>query len=160
MKLVKAAILRDLSEGRVPTRMKIEGSLPINLAKGESLIFAFQNAEYFKTHTRYHYVGGSSGTSFRLVKGVYLRSSSYKGERIRTDELQSGGTGYLIVTTKNLVFYGAEIVKAPLKKIIGVKPYTDGIEVFREGQNAKPMHFKIDDPFFAANLISLSNSLS
>jgi hypothetical protein len=103
---------------------------------------------------------GSTGTSVRLMKGVYLRSSGYKGERIRTDELQSVGTGYLVVTNKNLFFYGPEIVKAPLKKIAGVQPYTDGIGIFKDGQNAKPIYFMLDDPFYAANLISLANSLN
>ena len=49
------------------------------------------------------------------MKGVYLRSSAYTGERIQTSEMQSAGPGYLIVTTKNLFFYGSEIVKIPLK---------------------------------------------
>ena len=93
------------------------------------------------------------------MRGVYLRSSGYRGERVQTNELQSIGKGYLIVTTKHVFFYGSEIVRVPLKKIVGVQPYTDGIGIFREGQNAKPMFFNIDDPFFAANLITLANSV-
>jgi len=98
--------------------------------------------------------------SVRVMKGVYLRSSGYRGERIQTSELQSAGDGLLVVTNRNLFFYGSEIAKTPLKKIVGVQPYTDGIGVFRDGQNAKPQFFKLDDPFFAANMISLANSLN
>jgi hypothetical protein len=161
IKLVKAQILRDLSEGVIPKRISISGSGSlISLQKGESIIFAFQNAEYYKMQTRSQYVGSSIGMSARIVKGLYLKSSAFQGERIQTSELQSGGTGNLVVTNKNLFFYGSEIVKTPLKKIAGVQPYSDGIGVFRDGQNAKPQYFKLDDPFYAANLISLANSLN
>jgi hypothetical protein len=90
-----------------------------------------------------------------MMKGVYLRSSEYRGERINTSELRSVGTGLLVVTNKNLFFYGPEVVKTPLKKIVGVQPYADGICVSTDGRNAKPL----DDPFFAVNLISLASSL-
>lgn len=160
LKLVKALTLRDLSEGQIPKRFKIEGPLPINLTRDESIIFVFQNAEYQKMNTRYHYAGRSSGTSVRLMKGVYLKSSGYKGERLKTDELQSVGKGHLIVTNKNVFFYGPEIVKMPLKKIAGVQPFTDGIAVFKDRENAKPAYFMLDDPLYAVNLISLASSLT
>ena len=134
--------------------------LTISFGKDESIIWIFLKCEYYKLHTRTRYVGSSYGTSVRVMKGVYLRSSNYEGERFQTSEMQSAGPVWLIVTTKNLFVYGPEIVKVPLKKIVGVQPYTDGIGVFREGQNAKPMHFKLDDPFYAANLISFANSLT
>jgi hypothetical protein len=161
-KLVKGLILRDLSEGKIPKgRVNLSGdTLPISLGKGEAIIWVFLKSEYHKLHTRSQYVGGSTGMSVRLMKGVYLRSSDYQGERIQTSELQSAGPGYLIVTTKNVFFYGSEIVKISLKKIVGVQPLTDGIGIHKEGQNAKPMYFKLDDPFYAANLISLANSLT
>jgi hypothetical protein len=159
LKLVKGQILRDLSEGKVPQRVNISGGLPINLSKNESIIFVFQGAEFQRLRTRTQYVGASNGMSVRIMKGVYLRSSDYRGERIQNSELQSVGTGLLAITNKNLFFYGPEIVKTPLRKIVGVQPYSDGIGVFTEGQNAKPQIFKLADPFFAANLISLANSL-
>ena len=159
-KLIKGQILRDLSEGKVPNRISMSGSLPISRAKNESIIFIFQNAEYHKIHTRSQFVGGSSGMSVRVVKGVYLRSSAFKGERIQTSELQSAGTGLLVMTSKNLFFYGSEIIKVPLRKIAGVQPYTDAVGIFKDGQNSKPIFFKLDDPFYAANLISLANSLT
>jgi hypothetical protein len=159
LKLVKGQILTDLSEGKVPQRVNISGGLPISLSKNESIIFVFQDAEFQRLRTRTQYVGSSNGMSVRIMKGVYLRSSDYRGERIQSSEVQSVGTGLLAVTNKNLFFYGPEIVKTPLKKIVGVQPYSDGIGVFTEGQNAKPQIFKLADPFFAANLISLANSL-
>ena len=116
-KLVKALILRDLSEGKIPNRTDLSvGTIPISLEKGETMIWAFMPTEYHKLHTRSQYVGGSTGMSVRLMKGMYLRSSAYKGERIQTSEMQSAGQGILVVTNKNLFFYGSsEIVKVPLK---------------------------------------------
>jgi hypothetical protein len=160
MKLVKGLIIRDLSEGKVPQRLNISGALPLILSKDESIIFAFQDAEFQRVHTRTKYVGSSNGMSVRMMKGVYLRSSEYQGERFRTSENHSVGTGLLAVSNKNLFFYGPEVVKTPLKKIVSVQPYADGIGVFTSaGQNAKPQIFLLADPFFAANLILLASSL-
>jgi len=158
LKLVKGQILRDLSEGKVPQRLNISGSLPIILSKNESIIFGFQNTEFQIAHP-----DSVCWVIKRDVSSdnerVYLRSGEYRGERINTSELQSVGTGLLVVTNKNLFFYGPEIVKTPLKKIVGVQPYADGICVSTEGRSAKPQYFMLDDPFFAVNLISLASSL-
>ena len=117
-KIVKGLILRDLSENQIRNRTDLSaGTIPISLGKGETIIFAFTDAEYHKVHTRTQYVGGSIGMSVRLMKGVYLRASGHKGEPIQTSDLQSAGQGI-------------------------------------------PMYFMLDDPVFAANLISMANSLN
>lgn len=42
VKLVKAAILRDLTAGILPNRFQIEGNLPINLQRGEKVVWGLQ----------------------------------------------------------------------------------------------------------------------
>jgi len=159
LKLTKAAILRDLSEGRVPNRIQIDGLLqPFNLGNNESLLF--KNARYYEPKTRTRYVGGSSGVSIRVVKGVSFRVGNYRGERIQNTEMTDAGSGLLAITNINLYFAGgAASLRVKLKKIASVDLYTDGIRIWRDVQNAKPQVFLVDDPQFAAALISFASKL-
>jgi hypothetical protein len=65
------------------------------------------------------------------------------------------GIGNLYVTNKHLIFNGStKGVKIPYTKIIGVTPYSDGIELNREG-NAKRIVFQGLDSWFVVNLLSV-----
>jgi hypothetical protein len=49
--------------------------------------------------------------------------------------------------------------KLPARKIVAIEPYSDGLSISRDGINAKPAIFTLDDPWFAANAISRLNQL-
>lgn len=157
---VKAHILRDIDDGRVPNRVVVEGSSAPNLERNESVVWAFNPAKYLVTRSRTHYVGGSHGVSVRLMKGVYYRVGASKSQPVRTSYLSEEGTGCLFITNRNVIFVGpGRGVKLPFRKILSVQLYSDGIEVLRDGANAKPAVFTIDDPPFAANLIARLNQM-
>lgn len=46
-------------------------------------------------------------------------------------------------------------IKIPYKKIIGATPYSDGIEIHRDGANAKRLTMQGFDPWFVMNLLSM-----
>ena len=48
-----------------------------------------------------------------------------------------------------------ECIKIPYKKIIGVNPYSDGIEIHRDGATAKRLTMQGFDPWFLMNLLSM-----
>jgi hypothetical protein len=154
-RFVKAHILRDIDDGRVPNRISIEGGLTPNLERGESVVWAFNTSKYFTTRSRTQYESVSHGVSVRLMKGVYYRAGASKGHAVRTNYMSEEGSGCLLITNRNVLFVGpGKGVKLPFRKILSVQLYSDGIEVLRDGTNAKPAVFKIDDPPFAANLIA------
>jgi len=155
-----AAILKDLEEGKVPERIKIDGHLPLNLARDEVPLWVFQNATFFTTRTKTTYHGGSSGVSVRVARGVYIRSSAFKGEPVRTEYLSEEGTGLLAVTNRAVYFYSpSKAFKILPKKIIAVEAFSDGISIMPDGANPKPRILKVDDPWFAANVITRLNNL-
>lgn len=45
--------------------------------------------------------------------------------------------------------------KIPYKKIVGITPYSDGIEIHRDGANVKRMTMQGFDPWFVMNLMSM-----
>jgi hypothetical protein len=76
-------------------------------------------------------VGGSSGMSVRIVKGFWLRKGQIKSH----DELTKIDEGYLTITYENLTFAGnANTISIPLRKIVRMQPYSDGIGIYKEGR--------------------------
>jgi hypothetical protein len=95
------------------------------------------------------------------MKGLSFRVGAFRGESIKAAELKIEGLGNLIVTTRN-VFFSAPLKaqKIPAKRIASIEPYSDGIAILRDNANALPMIFKVDDPWFAANVIVNLNQLA
>lgn len=152
--LTKAAVIRDICEGKMPKRIKVEGQLPIALQKDEVLLWIFQQTKYHENRTRTQYVGGSQGISVRVMRGVYYRVGAFKGEPIQTDVNVHVDTGQLYVTTKHLIFYGpTKSVRLKYSKIISYTPYSDGIGVCRDAVTAKQQSFITGDGWFTYNLI-------
>lgn len=153
--VAKAAQLRDLAEGKCTSRMSFSGPLPINLQKGETLIWAFPNTQYLEDRERKEFVGTSHGVSLRVMKGVYYRVGAFKGRPVTHQERVNVGTGTLFVTTKNLYFAGSQkSVRVPYSKIISFEQYSNGIGIMRDAATAKPQTFITGDGWFTFNLIS------
>jgi hypothetical protein len=159
-RLIKGAILKDLDEGKVPVRIKLDGHVPLNLARDEKLIWVFQDATFFTMRSKTTYRGRSQGISIRLMKGVYYRVGDFKGEPIRVEYLSEEATGLLAVTNRAVYFYSpSKTFKIVAKKIIAVEAFSDGISITPDGANPKSRLFKIDDPWFASNVITRLNQL-
>ena len=148
---VKALIVRDLLGGKVPQRCQVNRP-PFNLMKSETLLWIFPRVEYLKHKKKREYRGSSSGMSVRIMKGVYYRTSAFKGYPVETVECQSQGYGQLGVTTKHLYFAGERSFRVRLNKVVTFEPYEDGLGFMRDTQTALPEAFKLDDGWFAYNL--------
>ena len=154
-KLVKAATIRDLQAGTFKSRITIDGHLPILLERDEQIIWVFQTAQYYETRTKTQYVGGSHGMSLRVMKGVYYRVGSHKGERIQTQHTELADVGLFAITNKSVHFKGTEkAFRIPIKKLLSLDLHADGITIFKDSANPKPQSFLLDDPWFAANAIN------
>jgi hypothetical protein len=96
-RLVKSAILRDLDEGVIKSRVSVE-DLTINLLRDEVVLWLFNNSELYEFKSQATYVGVSQGISLRIVRGVYYRVGAFKGQRIETKNLVREDSGSFIVT--------------------------------------------------------------
>lgn len=152
--LVKGAVLRELMEGKVPSRFHPVGDLPFNFQKNEALIWAFSDVAYYEERTRREYVGGSHGVSFRIAKGVYYRIGSFRGRPVEVTEKVFVDRGILAVTTKHLYFHGfKKAFRVRLDKVVSFMPYSDGIGIQRDAATAKPQFFMTGDGWFTYNLL-------
>lgn len=154
-RVVKAAVLRDLLGGNIPERFGFTDKVPVNLQKGEKIVWGFANTEYYEDRIRRQRVGGSQGISLRVMKGVYYRVGAFKSESVETTERKHIDTGWLILTDKNLYFAsGTKSMRIPYAKVVAFDPFSDGIGVMRDAQTAKPQLFITGDGWFAYNLVN------
>lgn len=158
-KFAKCALLRALEAGQLPDLGRWDQQT-LQLGPDEKYVWAFNDAAYFTLRSQTAYIGATQGISVRLMKGVYYRVGSFKGEPIKTEYLSEEATGILIVTNRAVYLVSElKVVKIALKTIVAVQIYSDGISITRDAANAKPQIFKVDDPWFASNVIAKLNQL-
>lgn len=156
-KLSQVALIKALQNGIVP---KINIQVPIILGKNESVLWAYSSVSCYQEKVTREWVGRNSGLSFRVCKGVYYRIGRSKGHPVERSSMELQGTGMLYVTNKNLIFWSQmKNMKIPFSKIIGFTPYSDGIEVHRDGASAKRLTLQGFDPWFIMNVISQLTNL-
>lgn len=153
--LGQASILNDLQTGNQP-RYSINA--PIILAKGENALWCYNHVTMYQEKIRREYVGNMGGFTFTITKGVRYRTGGFRGHPVETSYMENMGLGSLYVTNKNIIFMGqTRSIKVPYNKIIGINPYSDGMEVQRDGNNVKRLAFQGFDCSFILNVINLIN---
>lgn len=157
-KLGQASILKDIQRGIVPNTGIIA---PIILGKKESVLWTYNGVSLYQEKITKEWVGRSRGMSFRVMKGVYYHTGGSKGHPVEHSSMEHQGTGSLFVTNKNLIFYSqTKGLKIPFNKIVGITPYSDGIEVHKDGANVKRITMQGFDPWFLMNLLSQMANLN
>lgn len=154
MNFVQGLCLKEIKEGKPVNRIKVD-EMPVLIQKDENLLWVYQNVMAYEEKTGRKYQGGSRGYSMRVCKGVYYRVGASNGHSVSYQYKDDMGKGILVLTDKNLIFSGAKSVKIPLKKILSITPYSDGIEIIKDGAKARPYTFAYFDPWFVINAIRL-----
>lgn len=113
---------------------------PFPLQRGEVCAF-IGSVNYLKRKTKTITKGYSGvGVSFRVARGVYLRSGRSHPIRSTKEVIELVDSGRLALTNKRLIFIGAKGSSTiQLSKIVGVEPYTDGVAIAK-GAGASPMY--------------------
>ena len=156
-KLGQMTILKNIQNGIMP---RSNTGAPILLGKNESILWTYSDVNLYSEKITKEWVGRSSGYSVRIIKGVYYRTGQMRGKPVEHSSMELSGTGSLYVTNKNLIFQSQEKgLKIPFTKIIGISPYSDGIEVHKDGANQKRITMQGFDPWFLMNLLAQINNI-
>ena len=151
--LVQASVIRDVTQGIVPQRQNIEGRVPFNLMKSETLVWVIDGVDYLETVVRRERQGSSHGLSIRVARGVYYRPSTFRSRPIEWEETVHADTGLLGLTTKHIYFAGSrKKFRVRYDRIVSFDPYDDGFGIMRDAQTAKPQTFRTGDGWFPYNL--------
>jgi hypothetical protein len=153
--IVKAGIIRDILEGKIPQRAEIVGQLPFNLQKAEIVIWPFPNTAYLEQRTRTTHEGSYQGVSIRVAKGLYYRTGGFSGNPVITSQMVNVATGCLGITQKHIYFSGgSKAFRVPYTKIVAFRPYSDGIGILRDAATARLQVFITGDGWFTYNLVT------
>ena len=121
--------------------------------KSEKLVWVMDDVDYHETITRRERRGNSHGLSIRVARGLYYRPSTFRSRNVEWDETVHQDTGLLGFTPKHLYFSGAKKkFRARYDRIVDFEPFSDGFEIMRDAQTAKPQAFRTGDGWFAYNL--------
>lgn len=153
-KLGQMTVLKNFANGVLPQTFV---QLPVILTKTESLLWTYNGVTFFQEKIERETVRNSGGFSFKVMKGVYYHTGRSKGHPVEHKYMERVAVGDLYVTNQNLIFYSrVKGVKIPYKKLVGITPYSDGIEVLKDG-NSKRIVFQGFDSWFIMNLLSMVN---
>lgn len=156
-KITQSSILKNLQRGIIPQQTF---SAPIMLSRGESVIWCYHGVTMYQEKTERQYQGRRRGMSFRIMKGMYYHTGGNTVKPIEHTYMENKGVGTLYITNKHIIYQGDTAAqKIPYTKLIGVTPYSDGIEVHREGANAKRLTFQGFDSWFFMNVISCISNM-
>lgn len=156
-KISQAIILKELQKGIMP---KTPLTIPVMLGRGETTIWVHHGVTMFREKITREYQGGSRGYSYRICKGLTYRTGSFKGKPVERSSMESVGTGELVITNKHLFFHcPTTSVKIPFSKLIGITPYSDGLEVHKEEAKPKRIVFQGFDSWFVMNVLNLVNNI-
>ena len=152
--VVQAAVIRDITQDIVLQRQNVQGRIPFNFMKSESLVWVIDGVDYLETVTRRERRGSSQGVSIRVARGLYYSPRQLRSRAVEWEETVKVDTGLLGLTTKHIYFAGSrKKFRVRYDRIVSFDPYEDSLGIMRDAQTAKPQTFITGDGWFAHNLV-------
>ena len=115
----------------------------VRLMKSENAAWVVPDCGYVRTVKEVSYSGGSRGVSFRVVKGVSVRTSGSRGRREENEFFRGVDEGTVVLTDRHLYFSGTdkERFRVRLDKLVTAEAVSDGFRFQRDGVRARPEGF-------------------
>ena len=124
-----------LCEHQPPTSLRFQ--------KSEQPVWVVPDCKYLKTKKQVTYEGRSAGASFRVAKGVTIRTGGSRGHRVENEYLEQVDFGTVVLTDKHIYFEGQdkERFRVRLDKLVSAEAAQDGFLFQRDGVRARPEAF-------------------
>ena len=137
--------LDNLQKGTMPMQFVGADQLPIMLKKGETVAVGIPEVALYEPRVVTTSFGGFAGPSFRVGKGMSIRSGMFASRSQSHEEVQLIDQGLLVVTSKRMVFMGRKHNNTmDLTKIISIEPYPTGIALRRDGKQKTEYYYGLD----------------
>lgn len=152
--VVKAGILRDLLEDRIPDRVTIQGELPFNLQGGEALLWFYNDVGHYQGKPGIPASDRHPGAGVQVGKGVLYRVEGARECPVATGELNHIADGQLGITSGSIYFAGADHeVQVRHGTAAAFAQYSDGFGLQQADETAGMDVFVTGDGWFAYNLV-------
>lgn len=100
------------------------------------------------------YTGKSAGASFRVAKGVTVRTGGSGGRAVR-DTVRKHSFGDLIITNQRVIFIGKDDnFDFPINKITAIKPLSKETFVIQAGRSSKNIFVESGAVLYAAGFVN------
>lgn len=136
--LARLRLLNEIQQGNLPAVTVTN----LVLTKGEQVYWTEPSILAEEKVIRHNYRGGSSGVSFRIMKGVSYRVGSSRGHLVSETGIVAVSDGELIITNKRVIFRGdgkSFVIK--LDKLLDLQIFTNAIYL-SEPNKSKPRMVK------------------
>lgn len=150
----KIDILHELQNGNVPDLVTVAGPMPIEMTRGETVIWIFNYVASYD-ESREASKADRTGIELPLGSAAYYGPRAFKNVAVPRSTLRKGTQGDLVVTNRRLYFLidDLQCEKVPLMKLISLHAYADGIQIKCAPAVNRTRTFILNDAWFAANLI-------
>jgi hypothetical protein len=130
---VASAVL-DIGQGKLPV---VTGPIAnIRLAPGELVHAIFQARLLDERVVRREFIGGNTGLTFRLTKGVNYRMGGTRGRSMPVSAIVPVDEGNVIVSSQRVMFMGRKKPFAYVwTDVICAEPAGDGVHLVFHGKN-------------------------
>lgn len=129
--LARFRLLHEIQTGNIPT-VPVEN---IIMQKGERGLWVEPAHLVEEKVLRRRYVGGSSGASFRIAKGLSYRVGSYRGHSVSETGYVIVSTGDLILTSRRIIFRGDKKSFAiKLENLLDIQIFSNGVHFSENGR--------------------------
>lgn len=155
-KLIKASMLRELASGRIPDRVTVAGSIPVDLAADEAIVWIFNQIKPHRSSW-----SKERAPQFPPLPAIADLPDYYSPLALGQDQGYTKGfveesAGDLIVTTEHLVIVRKDRTRSiPYDRVTGFGGRHDGILITRGASDSPTILLMLDDPWFATNLVAL-----
>ena len=115
------------------------------LLEGETQYWSAPGAILEERILRREYVGGSAGVSFRVAKGVYVRTGGFKGHIESQKGIVPVSNGALVVTNHRIIFHGDnKSADVRWNRVLDFEFFADGVR-FSVSNRSKPTLIRFND---------------
>jgi len=151
----KADILAQLDDGTIPELITVVGAMPIEMRRGESIIWIFNHVTSYVNFGPVDIAGDSAGFDLELDKVAYYGVGKFRRAALPRGRLREEGFGDLIVTNRNLYMLTSETEsrRIPLARINSMRAYAEGVFIACDPSAERTRTFALSDSWFAANLV-------
>ncbi len=150
--LVDRMLIAGVNDGRLPDVRA--DRVPMIVKSGEHVHFAAA-ASLMKEVVEREFRGGSTGISFRVVKGVRFHTGAFRGRSVVVGtSLQVADQGTLVVTSRRTVFVGQrKTLELPNDKLVNLNVFTDGISFNLSNRQSVPL-FRVPNGQVVAAIVN------
>lgn len=154
----KIDILQELGDAKVPDLVSVAGPMPIELGRGETVIWIFNYVTCYRDVGAADDVPADSERGpapLSVAAGAYYGPSAFDAATLPRARLRQQGSGDLVVTNHNLFFVNsnANARRFPVAKMAALRAYSDGVHIACEPVADRTRVFSLGDSWFAANLL-------